>query len=120
MIIKEIELYNFRIYKDTNKIELTTKGKQNIFVISGRNGYGKTTFLMSLVWCLYGKSMQEVDDLYKKEISDQGNYPKYIANSLNRLARTEENFKFHVSITFTNVNIPEVPCKEITVKRSYN
>ena len=120
MTIKEIELYNFRIYKGENTIDLTSDGKKNIFVVSGRNGFGKTTFLMSMVWCLYGKNMQEVDDLYKKEIVDQGGYSKYIVNSLNRLAKSEEDHNFHVSITFTNVSIPEVPCKEIVVKRSYN
>jgi DNA sulfur modification protein DndD len=120
MTIKEIELYNFRIYKGENTIDLTSDGKKNIFVVSGRNGFGKTTFLMSMVWCLYGKNMQEVDDLYKKEIVDQGGYSKYIVNSLNRLAKAEEDYNFHVSITFTDVNIPEVPCKEIVVKRSYN
>lgn len=120
MTIKEIELYNFRIYKNECKIDLSSSNKHNIFIVSGRNGFGKTTFLMSLVWCLYGKNMQEVDDLYKKEITDQGGYSKYIANSLNRLAKSEENYKFHVAIKFVNVNIPEVPCKEITVKRSYN
>ncbi len=120
MTIKEIELYNFRIYKGSNKIDLTSKGKENIFIISGRNGFGKTTFLMSLVWCLYGRNMQEVDDLYKKEIADQGGYNKYIANSLNRLARLEEDHNFHVSITFTDLNIPEVPCQNIVITRSYN
>jgi DNA sulfur modification protein DndD len=120
MTIKEIALYNFRIYKGENIIELSTDGKKNIFIISGRNGFGKTTFLMSLVWCLYGKNMQEVDDLYKKEIVDQGGYSKYIVNSLNHLAKAEDDYNFHVSITFTDVNIPEVPCKEIVVKRSYN
>ncbi len=120
MTIKEIELYNFRIYKGENKIDLTSANKHNIFIVSGRNGFGKTTFLMSMVWCLYGRNMQEVDDLYKKEIGDQGGYSKYLANSLNRLSKAEENYKFHVSIKFVNVNIPEVPCKEITVKRTYN
>ena len=108
MIIKEIELNNFRIYKGLNKIDLSTNGSKNIFVVSGRNGFGKTTFLMSMVWCLYGRNMQEVDDLYKKEISDQGGYSKYIVNSLNRLAKTEEDHNFHVAITFSDVNIPEV------------
>lgn len=75
---------------------------------------------MSMVWCLYGRNMQEVDDLYKKEIEEQGGYSKYIASSLNRLARTEEDYNFHVSIKFVDVNIPEVPCKEIIVTRSYN
>jgi DNA sulfur modification protein DndD len=74
---------------------------------------------MSMVWCLYGKQMQDVDDLYKKEIADQGGYSKYIIGSLNRLAKSEGDEKLSVSITFTNVNIPEVPCKEIVVTRSY-
>ncbi len=120
MIIKEIELNNFRIYKGQNKINLEPSPEKNIFIVSGRNGFGKTTFLMSMVWCLYGRQMQDVDDIYKKEIDDQGGYAKYIANSLNRLAKTEENHNFHVAITFSNINIPEVPCKEITIKRSYN
>jgi DNA sulfur modification protein DndD len=120
MTIKEIELNNFRIYKGSNLIDLSNVDDKNIFVVSGRNGFGKTTFLMSLVWCLYGRQMQDVDDIYKKEIDDQGGYGKYIGNSLNRMAKSENDFNFHVSITFTNVNIPEVPCKEISIKRSYN
>jgi DNA sulfur modification protein DndD len=120
MKIKEIEIYNFRIYKGKNKIELSTDVENNICIISGRNGFGKTTFLMSLVWCLYGRNMQEVDDLYKKEIQDQDNYNKYIANSLNRLARLEEDYNFYVSIKFEEINIPEVPCREMVIKRSYN
>lgn len=120
MIIKAIELNNFRIYKGPNTIDLEPSEGKNIFIVSGRNGFGKTTFLMSMVWCLYGRQMQDVDDIYKKEIDDQGGYAKYIANSLNRLAKAEENHNFHVAITFGNINIPEVPCKEITIKRSYN
>ena len=120
MKIKEIELNNFRIYKGSNIIDLSPEVEKNIILVSGRNGFGKTTFLMSLVWCLYGRQMQDVDDLYKKEISDQGTYAKYIAGSLNRKAKTEGENSFFVSITFTDVNIKEVPCKEIKVKRSFN
>ena len=47
MIIKSIELNNFRIYRGVNKIDLTPKGERNIIIVSGNNGYGKTTFLMS-------------------------------------------------------------------------
>lgn len=120
MIIKDIELNNFRIYKGSNLIELSPEVGKNIILVSGRNGFGKTTFLMSLVWCLYGRQMQEVDDLYKKEIADQGSYAKYIANSLNRKAKVDGQNTFFVSITFSEVNIKEVPCKEIKIKRSFN
>ncbi len=120
MYIKDIELNNFRIYKGNNKISLLPDNDKNIIVISGKNGFGKTTFLMSLVWCLYGKQMEKVDELYEKEIKDKGNYTKYISNSLNRKAYEEGETEFSVSVTFSGVKIPDVTCNEVTIKRSYN
>ncbi|MBU0489731.1 MAG: DNA sulfur modification protein DndD [Bacteroidetes bacterium] len=120
MYIKEIELNNFRIYNGKCKISLLPSDGKNIIVISGKNGFGKTTFLMSLVWCLYGKQMEKVDELYEKEIKDQGNYTKYISNSLNKKAYEEGITEFSVSVTFSGVKIPDVTCNEVTVVRSYN
>ena len=120
MVIKEIELNNFRIYNGLNSIPLTTDEKRNIVIISGKNGFGKTTFLMSLVWCLYGRQMEDVDDLYNREIRDNGGYPKYIAGSLNRKAKAEGDTQFSVSITFHDVNIPEVQCHELKITRTFS
>jgi DNA sulfur modification protein DndD len=120
MYIKEIELNNFRIYKGYNSISLLPSSDKNVILISGKNGFGKTTFLMSLVWCLYGKQMEKVDELYEKEIRDKGNYTKYISNSLNRKAAEEGITEFAVSITFAGVEIPDVTCKEVKITRSYN
>ncbi len=120
MYIKEIELNNFRIYKGVNRIALLPSEDKNIIVISGKNGFGKTTFLMALVWCLYGKQMEKVDELYEKEIKDKGNYTKYISNSLNRKAYRDGETEFSVSITFSDVKIPDITCKEVTIRRSYN
>lgn len=120
MIIKTIELNNFRIYKGVNSIDLTPTGERNIIVVSGHNGFGKTTFLMSLVWCLYGKQMEQVDELYKKEISEKGGYNRYIMNSLNKEAQRQGETRFSVSVTFTDVEIPDTTCTEITITRSYD
>lgn len=120
MFIKEIELNNFRIYKGKNTINLLPEKDKNVIIISGKNGFGKTTFLMSLVWCLYGKQMENVDELYKKEIVDKGGYGKYISNSLNRLAKSEGETKFSVSVTFTDVKIPDITCNEIKITRTYD
>ncbi len=120
MYIKEIELNNFRIYKGRNIISLLPSDDKNVIVISGKNGFGKTTFLMSLVWCLYGKQMEKVDDLYEKEIRDKGNYTKYISESLNRKAREEGETEFSVSVTFSEVKIPDITCSEVTIRRTYN
>ncbi len=120
MYIKEIELNNFRIYKGKNIISLLPTDDKNVIVVSGKNGFGKTTFLMSLVWCLYGKQMEKVDDLYEKEIRDKGNYTKYISESLNRKAREDGENEFSVSVTFSDVKIPDITCSEVTIKRTYN
>ncbi|MEE1176171.1 MAG: DNA sulfur modification protein DndD [Paludibacteraceae bacterium] len=120
MIIKSITLNNFRIYKGENEIEFTPDEERNIVIISGNNGFGKTTFLMSLVWCLYGRQMDKVDDLYKKEIDEKGGYGRYIGNSLNREAQREGETRFSVSVTFTDVEIPDTTCTEITIVRSYD
>lgn len=120
MIIKNIELNNFRIYKGVNRIEFTPDGERNIVIISGNNGFGKTTFLMSLVWCLYGRQMDKVDDLYKREIDEKGGYGRYIGNSLNKDAQRNGETRFSVSVTFTEVEIPDTTCTEITIIRSYD
>ena len=120
MIVKSIELNNFRIYKGLNRIDFTPDSERNIVIISGNNGFGKTTFLMSLVWCLYGRQMDKVDDLYKKEIDEKGGYGRYIGNSLNEEAQRKGETRFSVSVTFTDVTIPDTTCTEITIIRSYD
>lgn len=120
MLIKEITLNNFRIYKGVNTINLLPSDDKNIIVVSGKNGFGKTTFLMSLVWCLYGRQMENVDDLYKKVIEESGGYTKYISKTLNRLARSENDTKFSVSIVFQDVKIPEITCNEVRITRTFD
>jgi len=120
MTIKEIELNNFRIYKGYNKINLSVNNDENIVIVSGKNGYGKTTFLMSLVWCMYGRQMSDVDEIYKREIESNGNYKKYVKNILNRQAEYEGKTTFSVSVTFTDVaTIPDITCDELKITRTY-
>lgn len=120
MFIKEIVLNNFRIYNGYNQISLLPDEDKNIIIISGQNGFGKTTFLMALVWCLYGKQMEYVDELYRKEIKSKKNYTNYISESLNKEAAAQGESEFYVSITFSDVQSSEIKCNEVVVKRSYN
>ncbi len=119
MYINEIELCNFRIYKGVNCIRLTPKDEKNIVIVSGQNGFGKTTFLMSLVWCLYGKNMGQVDSIYKKEIEEKGNYTRYMSDSLNRNAAENGEYAFYVKTSFSGVNVQGVFC-DVSIKRSYD
>ena len=77
MRIEKIKLENFRIYRGVNEVDLRSNSSKNISLIAGKNGYGKTTFLTSLIWCFYGKLMSQVEDKYKLDIRNSGGYDQY-------------------------------------------
>jgi len=56
LILDEITLTNFGIYKGEHKVSLTPKSKKPIILFGAYNGSGKTTFLEALQLVLYGKS----------------------------------------------------------------
>jgi DNA sulfur modification protein DndD len=52
MRISRIKLNNFRQFYGQVDIDLMTYDDKNIILVGGKNGYGKTNFLISIVWCL--------------------------------------------------------------------
>jgi len=148
MFIEQIIINNFRVYQGINTLDFAMDGDQNITVIAGNNGFGKTSFLTSLVWGLYGKLMNDVDERYKQDISEAGGYIRYCEKLMNRLAQTEATPKieelktirekntltekqlidsqiedltsFSVTLKLANIMIPSVPCKQLEITRSYN
>lgn len=135
MLIDKIALKNFRIYEGTNELEFTHHPDKNVTIVSGNNGYGKTTFLTSLVWCLYGKLMVDVDDRYKREIYESGGYKRFCQKTINRSTRKtvidqtnpneasgkkdKEVNSFSVSVTISDIFIPSIPCNQIEIIRTY-
>lgn len=126
MKINKIKFQNFKIYKGENEIHFSPNASKNISIIAGKNGFGKTTFLTSLIWVFYGKMMSEVEDKYKKDIKNAGGYEKFIKTILNREVKTEYetngngNPSFSVEIELKDILIPSIPCKSVVIKRSYN
>ena len=146
MRIQEITLTNFRLYKGENKISFQQdENGKNIYLISGENGFGKTTFLHSLLWCLYGRLMSEIDDTARKEINNCGGYNSFLVSNLNNKAKQyiesldsdtisrikkssyipddgdiQSNAIYSIAITFTDISIPSIPCQTITIIRSFD
>ena len=126
MKINKIKFQNFRIYKGENEILFSPNASKNISIVAGKNGFGKTTFLTSLIWVFYGKMMSEVEDKYKKDIKNAGGYEKFIKTLLNREVKTDFENKekanpvFSVEIELKDILIPSIPCKTVVIKRSYN
>ena len=118
MIIKNIKISNFRSYFGLTSIDFNVVPDKNITLISGKNGFGKTSFLTSLIWGFYGKLMSKVEDKYKREITGSGGYQKYIRQQFNRNQKKEDDLR--VEITISDVMIPSIPCENITIIRTFN
>lgn len=71
MIIKSIELTNFRQFKGTNKIEFSTDSNKNVTVFIGNITAGKTTILNAFKWCLYGETNFDSKELLNLDILSQ-------------------------------------------------
>jgi DNA sulfur modification protein DndD len=124
MKVSRIKFENFRIYKGINEIKFSPQSNKNISIVAGKNGFGKTTFLTSLIWVFYGKMMSEVEDKYRKDIKTSGGYDKFLKTLLNRDVKsnsdTESDASFSIEVELTDILIPSIPCKSVVLKRSYD
>lgn len=120
MHISHVTLEDFRVYKGTNTIRFEQRDGRNVTIIAGNNGYGKTSFLTSLVWCFYGRAMQDVERKYKEDIQEAGGYKKYAPANLNRLARAEGQTAYAVTVTLADIHIPALPCRELSIRRTFD
>ena len=68
MIIKSIEMYNFRQYVGKQEIKFSTDKEKNVTVLIGINTSGKTTIIRAFEWCLYGKNNFEDTDLLSHDV----------------------------------------------------
>lgn len=68
MLIKRIEINNFRQFKGKQTIEFSTDENRNITLVLGDNTSGKTTLLQSFLWCLYGEANFKTKDILLNQL----------------------------------------------------
>lgn len=143
MLIESITLNNYRLYEGENVIQFRFDEARNVHLICGENGFGKTTFLHSLLWCLFGRfvgdvpvSGQETNSSYsamQREILNQNAAKRFEEKAtLEIVAQIKKNgytngyeeikkdCVYSVAICFAEVGIPSIPCQKIVVSRSYD
>lgn len=118
MLIKQIKISNFRSYYNDVTIDFDSQEDKNITLISGKNGFGKTTFLTSLIWGFYGKLMSKVENKYRTEIKGSGGYENFLLQQFNRNQKNKSILK--VEIILIDILIPSIPCKEVKIIRSFD
>ncbi len=141
MLINKIILNNYRLYEGENAISFKFDESKNIHLVCGENGFGKTTFLHSLLWCLYGRFVGDIpvsgQDSSNYTATQKGNLNLSAARRYEKLAtpdtiaaikkngytgyeEIQKDSICSVTICFTEVGIPSIPCRNICVKRSYD
>ena len=87
MLLKSIEYFNFRPFLGKQRIEFSASNeKENVTVILGDNTHGKSTFVLSFIWCFYGVS--------------KFNKPKILNENVENDMRPGEQGKAYVQIEF--------------------
>lgn len=71
MLLKRIKYHNFRPFIGDQEILLdVVDADKNVVVLLGDNTHGKSTFVLSFVWCLYGESrFNEKDSILNERIA---------------------------------------------------
>lgn len=73
MRFQQIDLSNWRVYYGKVSVRFTPTGGGNLWVVDGNNGYGKTSLLKAIQWCLYEKNENRptlVSYLNRKALSE--------------------------------------------------
>lgn len=70
MLIKKLELENFRQYIGKQTVEFSTDHDKNVTVLIGVNTSGKTTFVRAFEWILYGTNEFDDKNLLNRNVAD--------------------------------------------------
>lgn len=125
MKFSSIEIHNFRQYYNSVKVDLETNDERNIVIIGGKNGFGKTNILLSIVWCLYGDKISQIDENFKSEIQKDKNYSLFMQQSINKTAKKENKTELSVCIKISDIELPELRTissnkDSIIIKRTFD
>lgn len=92
MKINRVTLYNFSSYVGENTIALGTRNEQNIILIGGNNGAGKTSFFTAIKLALYGPQcfrFQDKNNRYTARIKELINHDAFLSDNVKAYVEVE-------------------------------
>ena len=97
MIFTELTLKNF--FRYGNNEQTFQRNRNGIWNITGLNGYGKSTIIEAIVWCLFGKTRQEkVEDVVNRKTKKDCKVSVSFTDEKNISLKDEYDFKEFFSI----------------------
>lgn len=112
MKLERVILENFRQYFGVQRLEFARGTDQNVTIIHGINGAGKTSFFLALNWCLYGRRAHDVQiidnvgELMSKEAIAQANPGVEVITSV-QLTFTHNGNRYRVRRTMRGQKQPD-------------
>lgn len=100
MWISKIELTNFKSYRHADFNFPEPVAGENIVLIGGMNGFGKTSILEALYLCLYGKDAMSHLARAGLKLDDVRGYPSFLERAFNGEARRESEDVMSVRVVF--------------------
>ena len=94
MLLKKMNLENFRQFIGTQSIDFSTEPDRNVTIILGENGSGKTTLAQAFTWCLYGDTDFDDKNVLNKKVAQK------IGPNGEASVKVELNLK-HMEIEYT-------------------
>ena len=110
MKLERITIENFRQYCGKQRVDFAKDDQKNVTIFHGVNGAGKTSFFLSINWCLYGKSLDNVKvidnvgELMSKEAVNQAAVSDTVRTSVD-LAFIHNGDRYLVKRTLQGVKL---------------
>lgn len=112
MIIKRLQLYNYRVFRGVNTFDMTPSDHQPIVLFGGLNGAGKTSILSAIKLAFYGRTS------LGRGVSSKG-YDAYLIDNIHRGQGAGEAAKHaYVELVFDFASDGEV--QEYRVRRHWS
>ncbi len=113
MLVRQIDLHNFKAFYGTHLLELPAPSrKANVYLFGGENGAGKTTLVQAVLLALYGVGAAGMPGMPRQGRDFRRKYAEWLSASRNATARTQQEDLVTVGVLLEDQG------RQISIKRS--
>jgi len=108
MIFRKLVIENFRQFIGKQTFEFSSDPARRVTLIHAENGVGKTTFLNSIYWCLYGSFLPQTFDDQKSLVNDHMKAVEGLTQCAVELVFEHDGEQFRVVRTYDELKLSAI------------